>query len=327
MFNVDAFLPAFSASPGSTPGLNFALGFGAPIPNISIPTFGGGAFLPPTLPTTTATAIAPTAAAAPVVYSTGAPGSTSQTPLPGVDPRIARLIELAQYLRALLAQREAQRTARRQQARSVAAWRDYFSRLQAQANAAAAAERTTMALSDAYSLSPLPSGAFPSGGNGGGGGLVESLLSALGGIGGSIAQERALREARRLASLQLAPMVPSAAAGAGALLGSLLGGQPGALEEGGMLERFESDIEREAVLFTRPSTTVRPVPVINARHPTTGNLVAWKYAGRPVLYSGDLAACKRVNRVASRVARAVGRGRGRTRTVTRTRTVRPRRRR
>lgn len=41
-----------------------------------------------------------------------------------------------------------------------------------------------------------------------------------------------------------------------------------------------------------------------------GKLGFWKAAGRPVLFSGDLAACKRVQRVASRASRAVGRSRG-----------------
>jgi len=38
-----------------------------------------------------------------------------------------------------------------------------------------------------------------------------------------------------------------------------------------------------------------------------GKLGFWKAAGRPILFAGDLAACKRVNRVASRASRAIGR--------------------
>lgn len=52
----------------------------------------------------------------------------------------------------------------------------------------------------------------------------------------------------------------------------------------------------------------RQVPEIVLPSPD-GRLGVWKSAGRPILYSGDLAACRRVNRVASRVAR-VARRRG-----------------
>ena len=41
-------------------------------------------------------------------------------------------------------------------------------------------------------------------------------------------------------------------------------------------------------------------------NPTTGNVVTYKNVGRPVLYSGDFAACKRVARIA-RKAKSRGR--------------------
>lgn len=44
-----------------------------------------------------------------------------------------------------------------------------------------------------------------------------------------------------------------------------------------------------------------------------GKLGFWKAAGRPILFAGDLAACKRVNRVAARAARTMGRSRTRSR--------------
>jgi hypothetical protein len=48
----------------------------------------------------------------------------------------------------------------------------------------------------------------------------------------------------------------------------------------------------------------RAVPQIEAQNPVTGRTHVWKHMGRPILYTGDLAACKRVSRISARVARA-----------------------
>lgn len=112
--------------------------------------------------------------------------------------------------------------------------------------------------------------------------------------------------ARFAPSTLTGPLMRGAATGA---LGALLGGEPGAMEEGGLLEGLESEIEREAVLWTRPSGIggrVTPVRTVYARHPQSGAIRAWGYLGSPVLYSGDLATCKRVNRIARRAAGRVG---------------------
>lgn len=42
-------------------------------------------------------------------------------------------------------------------------------------------------------------------------------------------------------------------------------------------------------------------------NPTTGQIAWFRSAGRPILWSGDLGACKRVNRIAARARRAGGR--------------------
>lgn len=81
---------------------------------------------------------------------------------------------------------------------------------------------------------------------------------------------------------------------------------PGLLEEPGLFEGFESDIERTGVLFRRTAAGVRAQRAIEARHPTSGRIVTWLHAGRPLLYTGDLAACKRVNRIAGRAMRRMG---------------------
>jgi hypothetical protein len=59
-------------------------------------------------------------------------------------------------------------------------------------------------------------------------------------------------------------------------------------------------------LFGAPSAVAaRAIPQIEAVNPVTGKTHVWKHMGRPVLYTGDLAACRRVNRVAKRVAKAM----------------------
>jgi len=61
----------------------------------------------------------------------------------------------------------------------------------------------------------------------------------------------------------------------------------------------------------RPTASgFRQIPTLTVQSPT-GKYGFWKAMGRPLLFSGDLAACKRVARVASRAARRSGRRGGR----------------
>jgi len=64
-------------------------------------------------------------------------------------------------------------------------------------------------------------------------------------------------------------------------------------------------------VFWRPGggTGERAVAAIPIFSPS-GRLGVWKYMGRPILFSGDLAAARRVQRVASRASRFGGRRRG-----------------
>lgn len=56
-------------------------------------------------------------------------------------------------------------------------------------------------------------------------------------------------------------------------------------------------------LFRAGGTTIRPSPLIMVPHPETGAPVFFKHAGRPVLFSGDLTAAKRVSKLARRARR------------------------
>lgn len=68
----------------------------------------------------------------------------------------------------------------------------------------------------------------------------------------------------------------------------------------------------EMEVFLDPSVAFRASPsgcpprarsMLHAINPATGKLTTWKNMGRPILYSGDMAAKKRVDRVARQAAR------------------------
>jgi len=51
---------------------------------------------------------------------------------------------------------------------------------------------------------------------------------------------------------------------------------------------------------------VSPRSLVMTLNPANGNPVFFRHVGRPVLYSGDLATCKRVKKISARVRRSVG---------------------
>lgn len=53
----------------------------------------------------------------------------------------------------------------------------------------------------------------------------------------------------------------------------------------------------------RAGATVTPVREFTVMHPVTGRPIVYRNMGRPILYSGDLSACKRVQKAARRAAR------------------------
>jgi hypothetical protein len=64
-----------------------------------------------------------------------------------------------------------------------------------------------------------------------------------------------------------------------------------------------------AALFRPTRCGTRAVPQFVAVDPASGKMAHYRSAGRPVLYSGDLSACKRVKRVARMASTASGYGR------------------
>jgi hypothetical protein len=76
----------------------------------------------------------------------------------------------------------------------------------------------------------------------------------------------------------------------------------GALLEGLMQLLGGGGAQAAPALFRAGAAQVRPVPRIMRQHPTRPDeLVVWEHAGRPVLYSRDLRAKRRVERIARKV--------------------------
>lgn len=63
----------------------------------------------------------------------------------------------------------------------------------------------------------------------------------------------------------------------------------------------------EVGFFQATMGGVRVKSTVLLRHPITGAPVFFKHAGRPILFSGDLRTCKRVNKIAARARRSRGR--------------------
>ncbi len=70
-----------------------------------------------------------------------------------------------------------------------------------------------------------------------------------------------------------------------------------------LMERFRGMTGGLPTMYRYGQTRATPVREIQAVNPDTGKIGVWKYMGRPILYTGDLAACKRVQRISRRVAR------------------------
>jgi len=52
--------------------------------------------------------------------------------------------------------------------------------------------------------------------------------------------------------------------------------------------------------FPTGGMTARPTRFITATNPATGALTFWEHAGQPIMFSRDLAVCKRVRRIAGK---------------------------
>jgi len=66
---------------------------------------------------------------------------------------------------------------------------------------------------------------------------------------------------------------------------------------------FQSQFAGQCPTLFRQGTSVRPIPLIMVSNPETGAPVFYKHAGRPILFSGDLSAAKKVARIAQRARR------------------------
>jgi hypothetical protein len=107
-----------------------------------------------------------------------------------------------------------------------------------------------------------------------------------------------------------ASLVP-AAAGAAGIAGRIitgLGTLGGLSELGEFFGGGEDPMATAGALFRPTATTIRPARVVVVPHPQTGAPTFFGHLGRPLLFSRDLSAARRVDRLARR-ARRVKRGR------------------
>jgi len=91
--------------------------------------------------------------------------------------------------------------------------------------------------------------------------------------------------------------------GTGALVGAGFGGAQALLGGGG------GDVELPfgGSIFRTTMSGVRARSLVEVVNPATGRKTWFRNVGRPILFSGDLRACKRVNKVAARARRSRGR--------------------
>jgi len=95
----------------------------------------------------------------------------------------------------------------------------------------------------------------------------------------------------------------------GAAIARGLGRGLGALGIAGGLEQLfgGGNGMDEVGFFQATMGGVRVKSTVMLRHPISGQPVFFKHAGRPILFSGDLRTCKRVNKIAARARRSRGR--------------------
>ncbi len=94
-----------------------------------------------------------------------------------------------------------------------------------------------------------------------------------------------------------APFVDPASLGGGPPM-------PGVFQTAGIIQqqpREPSFLDPGCPSFFRAGgMTARPTRFITATNPATGALTFWEHAGQPIMFSRDLAVCKRVRRIAGK---------------------------
>lgn len=75
---------------------------------------------------------------------------------------------------------------------------------------------------------------------------------------------------------------------------------------GGMVQRFTTEAGLCPTMFRPTASTMRPASVVVIPHPETGAPTFFGNLGKPLLFSRDLSAARKVNRLARRARRARG---------------------
>ncbi len=63
---------------------------------------------------------------------------------------------------------------------------------------------------------------------------------------------------------------------------------------------FQPQFAGQCPTLFRQGASVRPIPLVMVNNPQTGAPVFYKHAGRPILFSSDFAAARKVSRLARR---------------------------
>ena len=168
-------------------------------------------------------------------------------------------------------------------------------------------------------------------------GVVENLAKA--GI-QYVTQQQAIKQAKKIAKTQAAgggsfPMLGTGNMGFAAPGYSLTGGgiiqSPSSVQDAlnealnylgantgsgetmtGVTSGSSSTACPQLFVAAMPGTMrARALGTVLAVNPQTGRLHAWRHVGSPVLYSGDVAHCRRVTKLLGKASRKLGRGRPR----------------
>lgn len=113
-------------------------------------------------------------------------------------------------------------------------------------------------------------------------------------------------------AMQWGPLASGAAGVIGGLLGTGLQEDPNGQSMIGRGIDYLQGQSGCAKFVSSPATTrSRPISLISDVNPSTGRMHWWRHVGQPVLFSGDVSHCRRVNKLLGKASRRASSRRGR----------------
>lgn len=157
-----------------------------------------------------------------------------------------------------------------------------------------------------------------------GGGMGDWLGDAVGGLARAVGdyaiQKKSARSMRRsdTGGGGYRPMMsyaPGAAVGIAGTIGGLLGYTPDGgqslLGQGIDYLQGQSSGACQKFVSSPATTKSRPLSLISDVNPSTGRMHWWRHVGQPILFSGDVSHCRRVNKLLGKASRKASSRRGR----------------